>query len=560
MAAVDGLADELLEAFFDSSPTIATLLGFSGPRDHLLPDYREAAEHAFGARVAEIEARAAAIDVNTLTPEERVTRAVVMRQAADMRTWGACRLAEFTICDSFTSPAADVLFTLPMTTMSTGEQADAYVDRLGAIPGLLGALAERHRAGIATGRLPVRHLVEAAAAHIERYLANADDPLRGPVPAGDSGIDVAAYSARRDGVIRDEVRPAYAAYRETLRTEIAPHSRDADHPGLCFLPDGEDCYRRLIAMHTTTRRSAEELHETGLRMVAQLAEEYREIGGRAFGTTKLPDIFDRLRNDPALRWRDGDELLDAARSAVARAEAAAPSWFGRLPDRGCEVRAVPADEAPGAAGAYYTPRAIDGSRPGIYFANTHEAQERDRTQSESTAFHEAVPGHHFQSSIAMELTGLPMLRRLAPFTAYTEGWGLYSERLAVEMGLYSDDIALLGMLSTDSLRAARLVVDTGMHAKGWSRAQAARYLMEQTPVMPIEVESEIDRYIAAPGQALAYMVGRLEIQRIRAAAEKALGPRFDIRGFHDVILGSGALPLSVLAELVDEWTAERALP
>jgi uncharacterized protein (DUF885 family) len=201
---------------------------------------------------------------------------------------------------------------------------------------------------------------------------------------------------------------------------------------------------------------------------------------------------------------------------------------------------------------------MDGTRPGIYFANTYEAQERDRTQCESTAFHEAVPGHHFQITIAMEMTELPMLRRLAPFTAYSEGWGLYSERLANEMGLYSDDIALLGMLSTDSLRAARLVVDTGMHAKGWSRAQAVQYMMEQTPVMPVEIESEIDRYIATPGQALAYMVGRLEIQRIRAAAEQALGPRFDIRGFHDTVLGSGALPLTVLGEVVDAWVAAQA--
>jgi uncharacterized protein (DUF885 family) len=264
-----------------------------------------------------------------------------------------------------------------------------------------------------------------------------------------------------------------------------------------------------------------------------------------------------LRTDPALRWRDGDELLEAARAAVARADAAAPAWFGRLPSQGCEVRAVPDDEAPGAAGAYYTQPAMDGSRPGIYFANTYEATERDRTQCESTAFHEAIPGHHFQTTIAMELADLPMLRRLAPFTAYGEGWGLYCERLAHEMGLYSDDIALLGMLSTDSLRAARLVVDTGMHAKGWSREQAVRYMMEQTPVMPLEIESEIDRYIATPGQALAYMIGRLEIQRIRAEAERALGSAFDIRGFHDTVLGSGALPLSVLAEVVDAWVALR---
>jgi len=577
MSAVNDLADEMLDAIFDAYPAIATLLGFAGPRDRLLTDHRESAEQAMDARVAAIGARAAVLDPADLTPDERVTRAVVMRQSDDLRAGWQGHLTEFSICDSFTAPAADILFTLPMITISTAEQADAYVDRLAAIPRTLEALADRHRAGIAAGRVPVRHLVEAAADHVDRYLANADDPLAKPTPADHAGgtsaavdggavdsgaadggaVDVPAFHARRDEVLRSAVRPAFAAYRDVLRNEVAPHGRDREHPGLTWLPGGDEIYARMIAMHTTTGRTADEIHQTGLDVIARLADEYREVGGRVFGTTDLAEIFERLRTDPALRWRDGDELLEAARAAVARADAAAPEWFGRLPSQGCEVRAVPDDEAPGAAGAYYTQPAMDGSRPGIYFANTYEATERDRTQCESTAFHEAIPGHHFQTTIAMELTDLPMLRRLAPFTAYGEGWGLYCERLAHEMGLYSDDIALLGMLSTDSLRAARLVVDTGMHAKGWSREQAVRYMMEQTPVMPLEIESEIDRYIATPGQALAYMIGRLEIQRIRAEAERALGSAFDIRGFHDTVLGSGALPLSVLAELVDAWVAQR---
>jgi uncharacterized protein (DUF885 family) len=447
---------------------------------------------------------------------------------------------------------------LPMVTISSRGQADAYVDRLSVIPSVLQTLADRHRTGVASGRVPVRHLVEAAVAHVDRYLASADDPLRKPTPPDGAGIDVAAFAEQRDGVIRDTVRPAYAAYRDVLRDEIAPHGRDRDHPGLCWLPDGDDIYARLITMHTTTRRSAEELHQIGLDMIARLGDEYREIGARVFGTSDLPEIFHRLRTDHTLRWRDGGELLDAARAAVRRAEAAAPEWFGRLPSHNCEVRPVPADEAPGAAGAYYMQPSMDGSRPGIYFANTYEAQERDRHVCESTAFHEAVPGHHFQLTIAQDLTNLPMLRRLAEFTAYTEGWGLYSERLAVEMGLYSDDIALLGMLSTDSMRAARLVVDTGLHAKGWSRQQTMQYMLEHTPMMPVEIESETDRYIADPGQALAYMVGRLEIQRIRAVAEAALGPAFDIRAFHDTVLCNGALPLGVLAEVVDAWVADTA--
>jgi uncharacterized protein (DUF885 family) len=222
------------------------------------------------------------------------------------------------------------------------------------------------------------------------------------------------------------------------------------------------------------------------------------------------------------------------------------------------VRPVPDDEAPGAAGAYYMPPALDGSRPGIYYANTYEVENRFRQACEATAFHEAVPGHHFQLTIAMELDELPLLRRLSAPNAYAEGWGLYTERLAREMGLYSDDVALLGMLTLDSMRAARLVVDTGLHAKGWSKQQALDYMQQNTPMAAVEIESEVDRYIAEPGQALAYMVGRLEILRIRAEAEAALGDRFDIRAFHDTVLGNGGLPLGVLDEVVKDWVATQA--
>jgi uncharacterized protein (DUF885 family) len=272
-----------------------------------------------------------------------------------------------------------------------------------------------------------------------------------------------------------------------------------------------------------------------------------------FGTSDLREIFQRLRTDPALRWTSAEEQLESARTAIARAEAEAPRWFGKLPSQSCVVEPVPADEAPGAVGAYYMPPALDGSRPGTYYANTYKAQERYRYVSEATAFHEGVPGHHFQLTISMELTELPLLRRLADFNAYIEGWGLYSERLADEMGLYSNDVTRLGMLAADSMRACRLVVDTGLHAEGWSHQQVVDYMSENSVMPMVEIVQETDRYISDPGQALAYMVGRLEIQRIRAAAEASMGERFDIREFHDTVLGNGPLPLTVLDEVVRDW-------
>ena len=252
-------------------------------------------------------------------------------------------------------------------------------------------------------------------------------------------------------------------------------------------------------------------------------------------------------------------MIAAAREAIERAERAAGSWFGVLPSQGCTVEPVPEHEAPGAAAAaYYRPPALDGSRPGIYYLNTYQADQRGRATYEAVAFHEAVPGHHFQRTRQQELTDLPLVRRFGGFTAYSEGWGLYAERLADEMGLYSDDLARPGMLSEDSMRAARLVVDTGLHAMGWSRTRVVEFLLANTATPAVEVETEADRYIAAPGQALSYMVGRLEIQRIRADAKRRLGGRFDIRAFHHTVPGSGPLPLTVLEQVVSDWSMDRS--
>ncbi|MEV4147842.1 DUF885 domain-containing protein [Amycolatopsis sp. NPDC049691] len=549
MTAVTELAEEFVEALFAADPLTPAILGVR-PAEPGLPDLSAEAEQAHRATLAGFAERARALEAGELSAEDRVTRDVLIATAEDRVAAIDSRMAEFTVTDVMVAPAASLLMVLPMTTVTAGEAAEAQLGRLAAVPEYLRQAARRHAEGIAAGRTPVAHLVEAAIAHLDRYLAAPDaDPLRRQ-PAPDE-----EFGRRRDELLADVVRPAFAEYRAFLDTEVRPHGRPADRPGLKWLPGGEEAYARLAKVHTTTDRTPEELHRTGLDVIDSLAAEYRELGQKVFGTDDLAEIFERLRTDPALRWTDAEELLDTARTAVARATAEAPKWFGHVPSQPCLVEAVPEEAAPGAPPAYYLRPAADGSRPGIYFANTYEATERFRHSAESTAFHEAVPGHHFQLSVATGLTDLPLLRRIGSFTAYTEGWGLYSERLADEMGLYSGDVARLGMLTADSMRAGRLVVDTGMHALGWSRQQAVDYLAENTPMARVEIEAEIDRYIAWPGQALAYMVGRLEIQRIRARAEERLGSRFDIRAFHDLVLAGGALPLSALAAAVDEWVA-----
>lgn len=539
------LADELLTVYLDANPLDATLTGIRD-REEGLSDYSEPGETALAAAVGEIADRARAVDPATLGSEDRVTRAVILAEAEHAQIRVASRGVEYTITDTWTAQAPGLLINIPMIGLTEQAHADGYVARIGAIPAALEQIAERHRAGIAAGRLPVRRLVEATVAFFDRYLANrAGDPLARPVAPF-----APTFDAHRDRVIDDVVRPAVARYRDVLADEVLPHGRPTDRPGLCHLPGGDETYAALVRMHTTTDRTPDELHRTGLEQVERLAEEYRTIGARVFGTGDLSEIFQRLRTDPALRWTSPEELLTSARTAISRAEAVAPRWFGKLPSQGCVVAPVPADEAPGAVGAYYMPPALDGSRRGTYFANTYKAEERNRYASEATAFHEGVPGHHFQNTIALELTELPMLRRLAFFNAYLEGWGLYSERLADEMGLYSNDVTRLGMLAADSMRACRLVVDTGLHAKGWSHQQVVDYMAANSVMPMVEIVQETDRYISDPGQALAYMVGRLEIQRIRALAEERQGERFDIREFHDTVLGAGPLPLTVLEELV----------
>ncbi len=271
-------------------------------------------------------------------------------------------------------------------------------------------------------------------------------------------------------------------------------------------------------------------------------------------------MLDRLRTDPALRYSTGEEIMADAREAFHAAKAIMGDWFGRLPQSDCAIEEVPAFLAPDSPSAYYFPPAGDGSRGGTYYVNTHAPEDKARYETASIAFHEAIPGHHLQIAIATELTDVPSFRRFSlANTAYVEGWGLYSERLADDMGLYRNDMERIGMLAADSIRACRLVVDTGLHALGWTRQQAIDFMAANTPVSVEEVTVEIDRYIGMPGQALAYKLGQREILRLRESARAQLGDRFDIRGFHDAVLTSGAVRLPILAELVGAWVDSRTV-
>ncbi|HET6504227.1 MAG TPA: DUF885 domain-containing protein [Amycolatopsis sp.] len=537
MTEADSLADELVELQFAANPILPSMLGLPGEHDRL-PDLSLAAEQRFRSRFADLAARAERAE------GDPVTRAVVRQQAGAAIDRIDAAEVEFQVSSAHSAPALTLLNALPKISLDDEEKATGHLARLAALPSYLDTVTGRQRSAVARGLVPPEFLVAVAIGQLDRYLSRPDaDPLRREGP----GID----ATRQDALLADVVRPAYRRYRDFLAGEVGPHA--AARAGVCWQPGGEERYALQIRVHTTTERTARELHETGLAMISALAGEYRELGGRVFGTTELPEIFRRLRTDPGLRWNDGEELLDAARAAVARAESAAPEWFRWVPDHACEVRAIPDIEAPTQTLGYYQRPDFTGPRPGTFYANTYRAQERFRHLSEALSFHEAVPGHHFQFAGLMK-RDLPLLRKVCRVNACSEGWALYAERLADEMGLYSSDVSRFGMLTQDSMRAGRLVVDTGLHALGWSRRRAVAFLTENTPMAPLEIESEIDRYAGWPGQALSYMVGRLEIQRIRAEAEHRLGDTFDVRDFHDVVLRNGILPLSVLDSVVRAWT------
>jgi uncharacterized protein (DUF885 family) len=400
---------------------------------------------------------------------------------------------------------------------------------------------------------------------LERQLATPTADWSLLRPAADVGVledwSETQRTRFRDALTRAverQVRPAFARFLSVLTDEIRPAARGDDRPGLASLAGGSEAYAGLIRRHTSLDTPAEVFHETGLREIARIDEELRDLGARVLGTSTLDEALSHLRTDPALYYATRDEVEATATGCLARANDAIPAWFGRLPQAPCVVVRMGAHEEADSTIAYYRGPAADGSRPGQYYLNTSAPETRPRYEAEALAFHEAVPGHHLQVAISQELAGLPAFRRHLGSTAYVEGWGLYAERLSDEMGLYSGDLDRIGVLSFDGWRACRLVVDTGMHALGWSRDAAIAFMEAHTALASNNIVNEIDRYVALPGQALGYKLGQLELLRLRAEARAALGPRFDIRGFHDAVLGDGALPLGTLREVVGRWVSRMA--
>jgi uncharacterized protein (DUF885 family) len=553
------LSDEYYHVVHTTDPLNATQLGVTG-FDALLPDPSRAGAARNAARIAAIEQAVAAIDPTTLENDDRTNHAVLTRLA-----WGARSDLEHGLWEAnasaagYVSPQAWVFEAVPTALIADSADADGYLERLGGLGRYFDAITTRYRQAGADGRpstaVGVRQAIEQLEGHLALDLA--DDTLVAEVglPAD---LDAAKFRAAAASIVDAEVRPAMRRLAAVLRDELLPVARDDDHVGIGNVPGGAEGYLAAVRRQTTTDLTPDQIHEIGLDTIAGLEAEWAELGGRVLGTTDVPTILQRLRDDPALRFTSSAEIVTTVADALRRAEEARNDWFPAYDIPDCVIEEINPIEAGNAPLAYYRPPADGGARPGAHCVLTAEPTKRFVYEYEALSFHESTPGHHLQIASAQTLTDLPDYRRFldAELCGYIEGWGLYCERLADEMGLYTSDLQRLGMLSFDALRACRLVVDTGMHHLGWSRQEAAEYMWSHTATTRANVDNEINRYIAWPGQALAYMIGRREIRRLRDVAEKRLGAAFDVRAFHGTVLGQGAVPLGVLEQLVERWVSE----
>ncbi len=442
-----------------------------------------------------------------------------------------------------------------LLSFDTVKDYDDYIARLKQYPAVFDQTMVQMQKGLAEGLMPPRFLLEKVSTQCEKIAETKpeDSPFAIPLqkmPKTFSEADRERIRTALLAAIKDSVVPAYVKLGAYVKAEYAPKGRT--EPGVWSLPDGAARYAALVKSQTTTDLTPEQIHQIGLQQVAEIEAQMLVIA-KKLGFSDLKSFNAAIAKDPKLRAKSREEILDLYRQYIAQMKPQLPKLFGRLPKGDCIVMPVEEFREKEASGAQYDQGTPDGKRPGHVMVNTSNPAERKTISMESTAYHEGLPGHHLQIAIAQELEGLPPARQQAGYAAFQEGWALYSERLGKEVGFYQNPYNDYGRLQDEMLRAIRLVVDTGFHYKKWTRQQVIDYFHDHSAIDEVEVQSETDRYISDPGQALAYKIGQLKILELRDRAKKQLGPRFDIRKFHDTVLDAGALPLDVLSDRVDVW-------
>ncbi len=545
------------EQYLKTSPEFASTLGDKRYNDQI-SDYSLKAINEWLATEQNFLLQLAAIDPTGLTDQEKTSRELLMRRLADdqeaseFKPWEMPVNQMGGIYSEYPQLAAELSFT-------TAKDYDDWIARLHALPKAFDQVTTNMSIGMEDKRVPPKYLLEKTLEQVKQ-IANQkpeDSPLALPLkkfPASVSATEQERIKQETLAAIGKAVQPAYVRFARFLQVSYIPAGRE--QPGISALPDGAKYYQFLIHRTTTTDLTADKIHQIGLDEVKKDEAEMLVIAQK-LGFKDLKSFQADLKTNPKLKPASREALLDAYRGYLTPMQAKLPSLFGRLPKAPFEVVPVPPYMEKTSATAYYQRGTADGSRPGRLFIDTYNATERNLDDVEAIAYHEGLPGHHLQVSISQELDGIPEFRKYSGYTAYGEGWGLYAEHLGKDVGLYQDPYSDYGRLEGDIWRAIRLVVDTGVHSKHWTRQQMVDYFHDHSAINETDVQSEVDRYIAWPSQALAYKIGQLKILELRDEAKKELGDKFDIRAFHDQVLDAGALPLDVLDERVTAWIANQ---
>ena len=552
------LSKDFFQNSLDSSPTSAIMRGHKQYFDQIEELNEETFEKETKA-VNDFISRLESIDPESLSNREKVTHGMLEFALSSNKDSLMDRSWEFGAgVSGFTGFLID--YNQQMF-VPDSESADMLLKRLELYKRLFTQIADVQMIGLKNNRVATERNLLRTIDQLENYLDSSleDDPLlliNFSPEISDSFISDWEEKAKK--IIDSNIRPTVLAYLEQLKSDHISKGRSDEHSGIMWIDGGEETYLRALRKYTGHKNiTVKEVHEVGLSEIERLKKEFFAIGENVFPGVSTPEeVLQKMQTEPSMRYESKEQMLQLAVDTIERAYKPLDQWFTVFPKSPCKVLPVPAESEQHAPPAYYYPPLPDGSRDGTYFLNTYKAETKSIFEAESVAFHEAIPGHHLDRTIAVELQDVPEFQKYVASTAFVEGWGLYSEQLANEMGLYSNDVQQLGRLGNDAWRACRLVLDTGMHGMGWSRDKAIEFFRANSPIEEINSEIETDRYIAWPGQACSYKMGQLKIEELRRKAENELGDNFDIRYFHDEVLCDGGITLPILENKINSFIAK----
>lgn len=556
--ALRDLAERYWDALMQRSPMRATSIGDYRFNDRL-DDWSEAARKHWRTTLNKFLSEARRLPARALIPPDRWTRDLLQRDIADSIVRLDC-LDHLMPYDFLDGPHLQFPLILVSQPFRHADDFRNYIARLRGFEQQVTDIIESGRRGLTIGLIPpravVRRIIPQVREHIVRDLPRSEflKPLR--IMDTLTGEDRAEITEKMTDAVRTVVVPGYLRLLAFFEDEVLPRSRST--VGIGALPEGDKTYQAKVYLSATVQMTPDEVHQLGLFEVARIRNEMDKARKEVKFEGDLDAFLAHMRSDPKYRFESAEELLSASHDILERTKPLMQRLFNRLPKADCVIKPIEDFRAEAAPVAYYNPAPADGSRPGYYYVNIHAPKERLRFTLEALTYHESIPGHHFQMALDQENTDLPMFRRYGGYTAYVEGWALYTEKLGYEIGGYQDPYQRFGQLTFEMWRACRLVVDTGMHAKQWTRRQAIDFMALNTSLAMPDIESEIDRYITWPGQALGYKIGELRILEMRREAEEALGEKFQLAEFHDALLSGGAMPIDMLGRRMKAWIAERS--